>query len=453
MTILQDNIENLLVTGETERVEFKSSFGKGVIETLCAFANHKGGLVCIGVNDFGKPLGIIPGPETIQEWINQVKQNTLPSIIPDAERAEIAGKQIVILKINEFPVKPVAFRDRYYKRIANSNHRLSLTEIANLHLQSLQLPWDSYVDDKAIINDLDLNKIDIFIKRVKQGGRFIIEQDWKTVLKKLGYLQDDQPTHAAMLLFGHTAPPYSVHIGRFKSPSTIIDDRMIRGTLFPVVEESMGFILSHLKIAFEITGEIQRKEIYEYPLPALRELLLNSIVHRDYTSPVNIQIKIFDNHITFFNPGKLFGGLTIEQLASDDYQSRTRNKLIAEAFYLCADIEKYGSGFIRIRKEISSYPSMKLICEESGDGFLATLRYQHQKISSAAKSHEGINEGIKLLLHHILQQSGQRTPQLASSLEVPVQTIERWVQELKKQKLIEFRGSKKTGGYYGRRSG
>jgi len=68
-----------------------------------------------------------------------------------------------------------------------------------------------------------------------------------------------------------------------------------------------------------------------YPLPALRELLLNAVVHRDYTSPVDIQIKIFDNAVTFFNPGKLFGDLTIEKLKSDDYQSRTRNKLVAFA--------------------------------------------------------------------------------------------------------------------------
>ncbi len=69
-------------------------------------------------------------------------------------------------------------------------------------------------------------------------------------------------------------------------------------------------------------------------------------MHPEYTSPVDTQIKIFDTSITFFNPGRLFGGLTVEALKSDNYQSRTRNKLIAEAFYLTRDIEKYGSGFI-----------------------------------------------------------------------------------------------------------
>ena len=143
---------------------------------------------------------------------------------------------------------------------------------------------------------------------------------------------------------------------------------MIQTTLFDAVEKSMNYIISHLKVAFEFTGEIQRTEIFEYPLAAIRELVLNAVVHRDYTSPGDIQIKIFDKAITLFNPGKLYDGLTIEQLKGDNYQSRIRNKLIAEAFYLTNDIEKYGSGYIRVRKEITNYPTMQFEYEEIGEG-------------------------------------------------------------------------------------
>lgn len=120
---------------------------------------------------------------------------------------------------------------------------------------------------------------------------------------------------------------------------------MIRTTLYDAVEEVMLYILSHIKVAFEFTGELERTENFEYPKSALRELVLNAIVHRDYLSPVDTQIKIFDQSITIFNPGKLYGDITIDQLKTDNYQSRTRNKLIAEAFYLTKDIEKYGSGY------------------------------------------------------------------------------------------------------------
>src|SRR5690554_824813 len=100
----------------------------------------------------------------------------------------------------------------------------------------------------------------------------------------------------------------------------------------------MQFIIGHLKVAFEITGRTtQRNEIFEYPPLALRELILNAIVHRDYLSPTDIQIKIFDKSISVFNPGMLYGGLQIEDLQKDNYQARTRNKLIAEAFYLTGE--------------------------------------------------------------------------------------------------------------------
>jgi len=126
----------------------------------------------------------------------------------------------------------------------------------------------------------------------------------------------------------------------------------------------MQEIISHLKFAFEITGtSTKRNEIAEYPLDAIRELLLNSVVHRDYQSPSDIQIKIFDNNITFYNPGGLFGDITIDELKTDHYNASTRNKQIAEALYLTKDIEKYGSGFIRIREAIKEYPTMQLIKE------------------------------------------------------------------------------------------
>ncbi|MEA2039593.1 MAG: hypothetical protein U9N82_07140 [Thermodesulfobacteriota bacterium] len=102
------------------------------------------------------------------------------------------------------------------------------------------------------------------------------------------------------------------------------------------------------------------------------------------------------------------------------------------------------------------YPTMTFEYEESGDGFLVTLRYQKQKISSVSVSTEGISEGItggisegiNLLLEHIQSAPGRRIPQLADHLGIPAKTIERWIADLKRQGCVEYRGSKKSGGYY-----
>ena len=121
---------------EDNCTEFKSSFSDAVIETLSAFANAKGGKVLIGIDDRGNPVrGFTLGSETLQKWVNEVKNKTQPGIIPDAELVQIKGNMVGELSVKEFPVKPVAFKGRYFRRIKNSNHQLNPTEISDLHLR------------------------------------------------------------------------------------------------------------------------------------------------------------------------------------------------------------------------------------------------------------------------------------------------------------------------------
>ena len=442
---------------EDLNTEFKSGFNDAVIETLSAFANTKGGKVYIGLDDGGNPVkNFSIGTETLQNWVNEIKNKTQPSIIADVETVIIKEREIVILAINEFPVKPVAFKGRYYKRIKNSNHQLSAIEITNLSLQSLQLSWDSYPAQGKSLEDLDPNKVTVFFEKVTATGRFKLDGSWIENLQKLKLIGDEGITNAAWLLFAKEATGYNVHLGRLKTPSMIIDDKMLNGTLFDVVEETMRYLIGQIKVAFEITGmPTQRTEIFEYPLPALREIVLNAIIHRDYMSPIDIQIKIFDNYITFFNPGNLYGNVTVDELKKDNYQAHARNKLIAEAFYLTGDIEKYGSGFIRIRKEIKEYPTMKMDFSEIQSGFLFTVSYTKQKISSVENEegenvgvNVGVNVGIKTLLVFIENNPGTNVLTMVKQFNVTQRTIERWIKILREENKIEFKGVRKIGGYW-----
>lgn len=446
-------LEQLINQGEGRHLEFKTSFGREAIESVAAFANSKGGgVLLVGVADNGAVAGINYSEESIQSYANQIKNATEPSLIVDIEAVSFDSKKLLYIKVNEYPVRPVSCKGKYFKRVENSNHQMNLTEIANMHLQSLQLSWDAYEAYEFSYEDLDVYKIERFLARLKEKGRYRVTQDPIHDLKKLNLLKENnQPTNAARLLFAKEQTVYNIHLGRFKTPSMILDDKMIRLPLFEAVEETMMYILAHIKVAFEFSGEIQRKEVFEYPLNALREIVLNAIVHRDYTSPIDTQIKIFDNKITFFNPGKLYGDITVEKLATDTYQAQTRNKLIAEAFYLTGEIEKYGSGYIRIRDEISAYPGMRLDFEEMGNGYLVTLSYEvNEGVSEGAS--EGVSEGVTTgpnqLLMLITEIPGLRTTQISQSLNVPIKTLERWLKTLRDEDKVEFRGASKTGGYF-----
>lgn len=376
--------EELLKTiadGESQKVELKSSFNVEAMESVAAFANAEGGKVFIGVSNKGKIVGVEVNAESIQNWVNEIKSKTEPALLVDATQFELDGKTIVVLSVSEYPVKPIAFQGRYFKRVQNSNHLLSATEIANLSMLSLQVSWDSFPALGKTIDDLNKESVERFIGKVNTGGRLNLNgSTWLDNLRKLKLLDGMQPTNAAYLLFGKENIGYNVHLGRFKTPSMIIDDKMLNCNLFDAVEDTMRFLIAQIKVAYEITGKTTRRtEIFEYPLPALRELVLNTIVHRDYTSPMDVQIKVFDKKIVFFSPGELYGKQTVEALKTDDYVAYTRNKLIAEAFYLTGDIEKYGTGYTRVRNEIAAYPTMKFEFEEKPSAWLVTISYEERK--------------------------------------------------------------------------
>ena len=435
------DINELLRIGESLTLEYKSSFDRESIETLVAFANAKGGTVLVGVADDGAVRGVTLGKETLNEWLGQVKSSASPSIIPDIEAFDIDGRTVVAIRIGEYPIKPINTGGKYFKRFASSNHQLSLNEITDLYMQSLQLSWDAYEAPREDLNSLSVSKIEQFIDQVNQCDRFTLDKSPLLALEKLKYVVNNRPTLAAMLLFANNPLRHHIHIGRFKTPTMIIDDRQITDTLFEAVEQAMKFLVSHISVAFEFDGSLQRKERFSYPLPALREALLNAVVHRDYANSSDIQIKIFDDRITIFSPGKLYGGLTIEEITTDSYQSHIRNKLIAEAFYLTKNIEKYGSGFIRIRKELKAYPEVSFDVEEIGGGVLVTF-------SALASISEGVSEGVSSLLVCIRSKPGLRIPELSEQLHVPVKTIERWIKKLRDENRIVFKGAPKTGGYF-----
>jgi ATP-dependent DNA helicase RecG len=207
-------------------------------------------------------------------------------------------------------------------------------------------------------------------------------------------------------------------------------------------------IKKHLMTEFIITGEAQRTVRYDYPVEAIREVVINMIVHRDYRDSGNSIIKIFDDKIEFFNPGKLYDDITIEKLKSGDYSSRTRNRAIARAFKEAGIIERYGSGIQRIKDECEAHGIIKPAFEEFVHGFRVTLYKEKFTEGVSEGVNEGVNEGVKSLYELIQNKPNNRSTFFVQELNTSVKNIERWLKQLKKEKKIEFRGAPKTGGYW-----
>jgi len=259
------------------------------------------------------------------------------------------------VKIKENPIKPISTKGKCLKRVDSSNRAMSAQEIAQMHLHSTGMSWDKYPAKDAKLSDIDIENVKRYIQKAKETGRKKIGDDEEPmqVLEKIGLITERQPTWAAILLFSKETNKFisqaAIHCGRFKEKNIVIDDRMVVGTVFEQIDEAMDFIRKNINVEFVMTGKPERDQIWDYPLEALREALINAVCHRDYTIFSNIEVRIYDDKLIIRSPGFLPYGITLEELYKP-HSSTLRNKGLAEVLYDTELIERWGSGIEKIQQ-------------------------------------------------------------------------------------------------------
>ncbi len=417
-------LQNIIKQGENEKIEFKENFNNDTVIALCAFANAKGGKVYVGIYDNGKIKGV------------DIKQETLPVIIN-----EVKNKTILILSVKEFPIKPVAVKGKYYKRVKNSNHQLNLQEIADIHLKTFNTSWDSYSTNNYTLEDISSEKINAFTEKNNRLNNYKIEDTPFHVLKKYELIKNEQVTNACYLLFAkNDIFSATTELGRFSNPISIKDGLTVRSDLFSQVNEIIGFVKKHINKEYIITGNPEREERWQYPIAAIREIVINMIVHRDYTHYGASSVKIYNDKIEFYNPGKLPDSITVENLFTGDYVSEIRNLKIAGMFKQIKLIEKYGSGFSRIIKAFKEYKLKSPVFENFQAGFRVTV--STEKLNVVENVVENRFNEILLLIKENNQISAY---QISKKINTTSRTIQRDLDKLKKQGKIKRIGSDKGG--------
>jgi ATP-dependent DNA helicase RecG len=375
----QLEIIKLIKRGESKTVEFKETFDNKTIETAVAFANTRGGHIVIGVSDKGAKKGVQIGKETLIGWTNKISQGTQPRIIPEVESSEIESKIIAVIQIKEFPIKPVSTKGRCYRRVGNSNRLMTPQDIAEMHLHSTGTSWDKTPAPDATLSDIDPEKIKSYIRRSRDAGRRDVgdHEEPFEILKKLELVKEGKLTWAALLLFRkdtkYLRSQGLVHCGRFKEETIVIDNRMIEGTIVEQIDEAMDFIRKNISVKFVITGKPQRDEVWDYPLEAIRESIINAVCHRDYTMPSNTEVRIYDDRLTIWSPGSLPLGITMEDLLKP-HGSVLRNKGIGAVLYEMGLIEQWGSGIGKMQSLCTNAGIPKPVFREFQQGFQVEFR-------------------------------------------------------------------------------
>ena len=435
---------------ESERVEFKSSFQDEVITTLVAFANAKGGSVYVGVGDKGDIKGVSLGKETVQNWINEIKIKTQPSLIPDAEVIEEQGKIIVLLKVKEYPIKPMSFKGKCYRRVGNSNHLMSVSEVAQMHLRTVNSSWDYFWRDRVTVADISVDKVQKVLDMAKARNPNIGVDTVKQFLQKQELVNGDQVSNACYLLFCKEETYHTtIQMGFFASETVIKDDVTLSTDILTEVDEVMDFVRKHINKEIIITGKLENTERWQYPLEGIRELVINMIVHRDYTSGLHSTIKIFPDSIVFFNSGTLPAHITMEKLLADDYVSFPRNLQIAKVFKEIGLIERYGTGIKRVRQLFLNHglrqPEFKIVQE----GFFVRV-FASAAVNEGLKQNvtENVTENRASKILDIMRKSpSSTTQQIADILGVTKRTIIRDIEKLRNAQKVTYIGPAK-GGYW-----
>jgi len=376
---------------ESILLEYKEELDEGVFKTISAFSNTKGGKIFIGVTNKGNVKGINISNKEFENFVNRVVN--LLGIHPGMEIITLENKSIMKISILESNL-PISYKGKYYKRIGNTTRLMQDNELRNFFIKGIN--WDGFTGNYTL-EDINEKTIRRFQRMAIENGRLRAgnEKDRvQNVLKKLKLIDANKLTNAAIMLFGKDPQKYFINtivrIGRFKDQSTIIGDRVIEGNLFDIVEKAEETIKQFINVRYEIIDSFQRKDIWDYPLPAIREALFNAVIHRDYFKfNIQIQIKIFDDHIWFYNPGALPEGMTIERLKTT-HPSISRNPLIMNVFYLAGFVEEYGSGFGRITKALNQAGLDEPMISEDKTGFV--LQFKKNKYPVEYPDTENLNE-------------------------------------------------------------
>ena len=275
------------------------------------------------------------------------------------------------------------------------------------------------------------------------------------LLKNELLLEDNKITNGCYLMFSNDFNLYStIQMGQFQDEITIKDDVTLYSDIISQVEEVMSFIRKHINKEIIITDtQIENIQRWQYPLDAIREIVLNMIVHRDYRDSGHSVIKIFKDHIRFYNPGTLMFPLTIEDLLSNQYISKPRNRQIASLIKDIGWIEKYGTGIRRIRKMFRDHGSREPDFGIVSGCFAVTvfaLDYRNDEndiIDDVENFTENFTENLKNILDLIKKKPTVSFDELSEKIGISRRAIINNTNKLKKLNLLERAGSDK-GGYW-----
>lgn len=376
-----------ILQGENLLVEFKEKFSNldSLAAEICALANTEGGTIFFGVADDKEIKGLKDYQKIEEQIMNLLRHNLEPSFSAKFVLTEIDNKVIGILNVPKSYFRPhKTNQGRYYIRVGTTKRYPSREELARIYQDVGQIRYDLAGIQATNIRDLDLDKVNDYYRRFYNENLFSSQLGLEQTLVNLEFLTDqaDQSgkksaTVAGLLFFGREPqkflPQSAVSVGVYdgKNLAAPMKNREeIKGTLVEVFEQVWDYVKRHLEINYEyLKGK--RTEVLEYSEIAIREMIVNALVHRNYSiDGEQIRVFLFKDKMWVSSPGRLPNTITLDNIT---FRRHARNPLITEIMWNLGYVEKSGSGILRIIKAMQKHNQTVPKLEIEGEEFRVTI--------------------------------------------------------------------------------
>lgn len=466
---------------EDQHIEFKQSWRDEYLQYICGFANAQGGTLYIGIDDKGEVCGIKNAHTLLENLPNQINQTM--GLLAQVDLHVDEEKEYISIHV-EPSDQAISYRGKFYYRSGSTLQEMNGVALTDFLFRKNNTTWDQSIVEEATLNELDAESVDYFVRKAVDAQRLdasVRELSHIQLLRKLKLVNhEDQLTMAALLLFGKDIEKWnlmaSFRIGRFQqSQANLLFQDNIVCPLIHMPERVLWTLRSRYLVAPIHYEGLQRIEPLEIPEDALREMVCNAIVHKNYLGP-HIQMRVWDEKIELWNFGELPYNYTIEKLLQT-HESYPRNPLIAQIFYLAGLIEQWGRGYEKIhdafvRERLTqplfeqarggllvTIPREKFIAIQTGKSIGAELSTTQDDQTSQKSVQKSVQKSTEKqqAIYDLIKNKGSLEPlneplnellnteRIALLLDIPYSTAKRIVKDLEKKGLIVRVGSKKNG--------
>ncbi len=384
---------------EGQTIELKKASGgtpERLYDTLSSFSNQTGGgVILFGIDEKnGYEVTGVYDPQDLQTNVTNQALQMEPVIRPVFTVAEINGKVVVSAEISECDVfeKPCFYKGAgrmrgSYVRVGEADMPMTEYEIYSYEVFKRKIQDELRVVERAEMESFDRNALAEYFIRLRKGKPNLAKQPDEKILQLQGLVDHQKPTVAGIMMLGEYPQAYfpqlsvtamvvdGTEMGELgPNGERFIDNQRIEGTLTQMLEDALAFVRRNTRNSTIVDGNGNRADRSEYPMVAVREIILNALIHRDYsvhTDHSPIRIVLYRDRLEVENPGGLYGRITIDELGK--VAADTRNPFIAGGLEVMLGTENRFSGIPTVISEMKKAGLPPAVFESRRGVFRTTL--------------------------------------------------------------------------------